>query len=137
MLSPYKGYSIQETLKIGSGVLLYFVAAYQFKRSEHLSKLVDTLLFVAIAASLCGIVQFGMGEEQRATGLFGNAQLYSSFLVILLPLVATIALTEKSVNRQLAAQVATVMMVAGVLLSQTRGAWTAGAAGLGDRKSVV
>lgn len=131
VLSPDKGYSIQETLKIGAGVLLYFVAAYHFRRSEYLSKLVDTLLFVAIAACVAGFVQFGMGEEQRASGLFGNAQLFASFLVILLPMVAMVALTEKTPNRQLAAQVATVMMAAGILLSQTRSAWSAAAAGLG------
>jgi len=126
-----KGYSIQETLKIGAGVLLYFVVAYQFRRSEYLSKLVDTLLFVAIAACAAGFVQFGMGEELRASGLFGNAQLFASFLVILLPVVAMVALTDKTPNRQLAAQVATVMMAAGILLSQTRSAWSAAAAGLG------
>src|SRR5436309_7671709 len=32
-LSPQKGYSEQEALRIGAGILLYFVAAYQFRRS--------------------------------------------------------------------------------------------------------
>src|SRR5258708_7100611 len=48
-LSPVKGYSIQEALRIGAGVLLYFVAAYHFKRSEHLAKLVDTIILLTIA----------------------------------------------------------------------------------------
>lgn len=130
LFSSHKSYSIQETMRIGAGVLLYFVAAYQFRRSEHLTKLVDVLVFVAIAVSLAGFVQFGMADEQRAGGLFGNPQLFASFLVVLLPLIAAVALTERSPNRQLAAQTATVLMIAGILLSQTRSAWSATAAGV-------
>lgn len=123
-------YSIQETLRLGAGILLYFVVVYQFRRSEHLSKLLDTLLFIGIAASLVGFAQFSMGGEERASGMFGNPQLLASFLMILLPVVAVTAITEKSTNRQLAAQVATVLMTGCLLLTQTRSAWLGAAASL-------
>lgn len=123
-------YSIQETLRLGAGILLYFVVVYQFRRSEHLSKLLDTLLFIGIAASLVGFAQFSMSSEHRAAGMFGNPQLLASFLMILLPIVVVTAITEKSANRQLAAQVATVLMTGCLLLTQTRSAWLGAAASL-------
>ncbi|MCC6730888.1 MAG: O-antigen ligase family protein [Chthonomonadales bacterium] len=130
-LSSNKAFSIQETTRIAAGVLLYFVVAYQFRRSEHLSKLFDTLLFVGVAASLYGFVQYSTGETLRAAGPFGNPQLLASFLMILLPIVAVVAITERKAGRQLAAQVATVLMAACLLLTQTRSAWLGSAVGLG------
>jgi len=130
VLSPNKAFSMQETLRIASGVLLYFVVAHHFRRSEHLSKLLDTVLFVGIAASLLGFVELSMGNMQRAAGGFGNPQLLGSFLMILLPVVTVVAITEKKPGRQLAAQVAAVLMAAGLLLSQTRSAWIGTAVGL-------
>lgn len=130
LMSPVKLFSAQEALRVAAGVLLYFVVAYQFRRSEHLSKLFDTLLFVGIAASVFGFVQFGFGESTRAAGPFGNPQLLASFLMVLLPIVTVVALSEKKAGRQLAAQVAAVLMAACLLLTQTRSAWLGTAMGL-------
>jgi O-antigen ligase len=131
LLSPHKNYSIQETMRVGAGVLLYFVIAYQFRRSEHLSKLVDTLLFLAITASLVGFAQYAMSPAQYAVGLFGDHQLFGSFLMILLPIVAVVAITEAKPGRQLAAQIATVLTIACLLITHTRSAWIGAAAGMG------
>jgi len=128
--SPQPAFSIQEGLRLGAGVLLYFVVAYQFRRSEHLSKLVDTLLFLGIAAAAVGFAQYGMSSEEYASGLFGNKQLYGSFLMLLLPVVALVAITERTANRQLAAQVATVLMASALLLAHARSSWLGLAAGL-------
>src|SRR5580658_8742381 len=49
--SPHFTYSVQEALRLGTGVLIYFVVAYQFRRSEHISKAVDVLIYVAIGVS--------------------------------------------------------------------------------------
>lgn len=130
LMSPVKLFSAQEALRVAAGVLLYFVVAYQFRRSEHLSKLFDTLLFVGIAAAVLGFVQFGFGETTRAAGPFGNAQLLASFLMVLLPIVTVVALSEKKAGRQLAAQIAAVLMAACLLLTQTRSAWLGTAMGL-------
>jgi len=129
-LSPLKGYSVQETLRLGAGILLYFVVAYQFRRSEHLSKLVDVLLFVGAATALVAFAQYAAGDSYRVGGTFGNPQLLASFLMILLPTVAVVALTEKSTNRQLVAQVTAVLMAAGLLLTQTRSGWLGASAAL-------
>jgi O-antigen ligase len=131
-LSPYthKGFSIQETMQIGAGILLYFVVAYRFRQSKHLSLLVDTLLFLAASASLIGIAQYNLTSADRATALFGNDQLLGSFLMILLPIVAVVAMAEKAPKRQIAAQIATVLTVGCLLLTQSRSSWIGAAAGL-------
>lgn len=128
--SPHKIYSAQETLRLGAGVLLYLVISYQFRRSEYLAKLIDVLVFVALAASLLGFAQFASNSTIYATGMFNDHQLFGSFLMLLLPMVAITAITETKTNRQLAAQVATILTAACLLLTHTRSAWIGGAAGL-------
>jgi len=130
LFSPEKQQSAQAALQIGAGVLLYFAAAYQFRRSEHLSRLVDTLLFVAIAASLIGFATFSMSDRSFTDGLFGDHQLLGSFLMILFPVVAVMAITSKEPKRQMAAQVAAVLTAACLLLVQCRSAWAGAGAGL-------
>jgi O-antigen ligase len=129
-LSPNKAFGVQEVLKMGSGVLLYFVVAYQFRQSKHLSMLVDTLLFLAISVSLLGLGQYTADPAARATILFGNQQPLGSLLMILLPMVAVIAINEKGTRRQYVAQFATVLTAGCLLLAQTRSAWMGAAAGL-------
>ena len=130
LFSSHKAYSAQETLRLGTGVLLYLVIAYQFRRSEYLAKLVDVLVFLAIAASLLGFVQFAASSEVYAIGMFGDHQLFGSFLMLLMPIVAITAITETKTNRQLAAQIATIMTVACLLLTHTRSAWIGGGVGM-------
>src|SRR5207244_2292570 len=129
-VAPVKAYALQETVRIGAGVLLYLVVAYQFRRSEHLSKLVDTVIFLAIGLALIGFIQYATSTEPFATGPFGDHQLFGSLLIVLLPIVAVIAITEKNTNRQLAAQVAAVCTTACLLLTHARSAWMGAAAGL-------
>jgi O-antigen ligase len=122
-LSPYKTFSVQETLKLGSGVLLYFVVAYQFRQSKHLLMLADTLIFLALAVSFIGMADYMLNTTARAQGLFGNAQPLGSLLMILLPIVAVIAFTDKGSMRPLVAQFATVITVGCLILTQTRSSW--------------
>jgi len=131
-LTPYnKAFAVQETIKLAGGVLLYFVVAYQFRQSKHMSMLVDTLLFVAIIASLGTMAQYAMNAASRGTALFGNQQPLGSLLMILLPVAASIAVTEKLSRRQIVAQITTVMTLGALLLAHTRSAWIGAAAGLG------
>ncbi len=134
-LAPNKIFAVQETVKIASGVLLYFVVAYQFRQSKHLLMLVDTLIFLAIAVSFLTMAQYTLGDTilsgARGTMLFGNQQPLGSLLMILLPVVVVIALTEEHLSRrQIAAQVATVMTAGGLLLAHTRSGWLGALTGL-------
>lgn len=125
-----KVFSVQETMKLTAGVLLYFVMAYQFRQSKHLSLLVDALLFVTISTSLIAMAQYQLSATSRATALFGNQQVLGSFLMILLPMIAVIAINEKSTKRQLVAQFATVLTAGCLMLTYARSAWIGAVAGL-------
>jgi O-antigen ligase len=134
-LAPNKVYGIQESLRWGAGILLFFVVAYQFRQSKHLFSLVDTILFLGIATSILSLGQYLLAPEMRGTTLFGNQQLLGSFLMILLPVAAAVALTEQASSektslRQLAAQFATIMMAGCLLLAHSRSAWIGSLAGL-------
>jgi putative inorganic carbon (HCO3(-)) transporter len=133
--APNKIFAVQETVKLAAGVLLYFVVAYQFRQSKHLLMLVDTLIFLAIAVSFLTMAQYTLGDTvlggERGTMLFGNQQPLGSLLMILLPIVAVVALTEAQLSRrQLAAQAASVMTVGGLLLAHTRSGWLGAFAGM-------
>jgi O-antigen ligase len=132
--APNKMFAVQETLKLGAGVLLYFVVAYQFRQSKHLLMLVDALIFLAVTVSFLAMGQYTLSETalagERGTALFGNQQPLGSLLMILLPVVAVMAITEKQLSRrQIAAQVATIMTAGALLLAHTRSAWIGAIAG--------
>lgn len=130
LFAARNGYGAQEMMRLGAGVLLYFAVAYQFRRSEQLTRLVDVLLFVTGGAALLGFAQYSSSSSLHSTGLFGDHQLFGSFLMLLLPIAGVMAITERNPNRQLAAQVATVCAVTCLLLSQARSAWLGAAASL-------
>ena len=128
--SAHKGYSIQEFLRTGSGILLYFVIAYQFRQSKHLSLLANTILGLAAAVALGGMAHYQLFAEARASALFGNAQPLASFVMILLPVVAALAFTDKSPNRRMVAMVVGILMVGCLMLTQGRSATFGAIAGL-------
>ena len=130
IVSPHKAYSLQEALRLVCGVMLYFVTAYHFSRSEYLQKLLDMLIFVGITASMVGFAQFGMAEEHSAVSLFGDHQVFGSFLMILMPVLAAASLTEVSLNRKLLAQVATILVFTALLLALSRSAWIGAGCGV-------
>lgn len=130
VLSPHKQYSEQELLRVGTGILLYFAVAYEFRRSEQLSRMMDALMAVTVVVSLLGFAMYASTHSFLDMGVFGDHQLLGSFLMILLPLVGIMAVSEKNPNRQLVAQIATVMAATCLLMAQARSAWIGTAAGL-------
>ena len=130
-LASQKIFGIQYLLQIGAGAMLYFAVAYQFRQSKHLSLLADVLLGLSLVVALGGMAQYQLADEQRASALFGNAQPLGSFLMLLLPIITSLALGDKNARRKVIAQITLVLMVGCLLLTQTRGAWLGAAAGLG------
>ncbi len=130
VFSPSKLFSIQELLRTGAGILLYFVVAYQFRQSKHLSLLVSVVLALSAIVSLGGMAQYQLFAQERANAVFGNPQPLASFVMLLLPLVAALAWTDKSPNRRIAAMIVSVLMLGCLMLTQGRSAWAGAAAGL-------
>ncbi len=130
LITPNKQLGIQEFLRLGSGAVLYFAIAHHIRRSDQLSCLVDVVLFLCCAIALSGFVQFDNSAGKYAVGLFNDHQLYGSVLMALLPVAAAVAVSEKSMGRQLFARCATVLVAAGLLISHARGAWIGAAIAL-------
>jgi putative inorganic carbon (hco3(-)) transporter len=130
LMAGRNGYGEQSLLCLGAGLLLYYTVASQFRRATQLAKLVDTLVFLTLGLSLLGFEQYQSGHSTQAMGLYGDHQLFGSCLMILLPLVGVHALTRKRPHRQTAAQIASVLGIAALLLSQARSAWIGAVAGL-------
>ena len=129
--SAHFSFSVQEALRLATGILIYFVVAYQFRRSEHITKVVDLLVVIALGVSFVTFLQYGTNQSSAyATGLFGDHQLLGSFLMLLLPFVCTAAMMERDTNRQLIAQIAACTTIVALLISQARSAWLGTGAGV-------
>jgi O-antigen ligase len=129
-LAPHKIFGIQYLLQIGAGALLYFAVAYQFRQSKHLSLLADALLFLALVVSIGGLAQYQLLDQERASALFGNAQPLASFVMLLLPVVVALAISDKNAKRQMVAQITAVLMVGCLFSTQGRSAMLGALAGL-------
>ena len=129
-MSVHKGYSIQELLRTGAGVLLYFVVAYHFRQSKHLSLLANTLLGLSAVIAIGGLAHYQLFAEDRASGFFGNAQPLASFVMILLPVVAALVLTDKNNNRRMVAVIVGILMIGCLMLTQGRSAAVGAVMGL-------
>jgi O-antigen ligase len=130
ILSPFKVFSVQYLLQIGAGAVLYFAVAYQFRQSKHLSMLADVLLFLAAVVSFAGMALFQLNDQLRASAIFGNPQPLGSFVMLLLPVVASLALGDKNAKRKTVAQITVVMMIGCLIATQSRSAWMGSIAGL-------
>jgi len=130
LMTPDWKVGVQEFLRLGSGAVIYFAIAHHIRRSDQLSVLVDVVLFLCCAISLAGFVQFDGSTGGFASGLFGDHQLYGSCLMALLPVAAAVAVSEKSLGRQLFARCATVLAAAGLMIAHSRSAWIGAAVAL-------
>ena len=129
-LSPYPIFSIQYLLQIGAGAMLYFAVTYQFRQSKHLSLLADVLLGLALVVSVAGLAAYQLLDQERASALYGNAQPLGSLVMLLLPIVAALAISDKKATRQIVSQITLILMVGCLLLTQVRSAWMGSIAGL-------
>ena len=118
--------SASEPQAIGSN----FGCHHELRATRHLQRIVDGLLFLAIAVSAIVLLQYAYDPPARGTALFGDHQPLGSLLMILLPVPVIIALTEKLSKRQIAAQFASVLALGSLALAESRSAWIGAAAGI-------
>ncbi len=128
--SHNRAVSMQGAAQIGVGVLLYLVVSLNVQQSRHISRIAIILTVIALIGALIGCAQYGASTDGPAIGLFGDHQLYGSFLMILLPFVAISAVVEKNLNTRLAAQTATVVTIVALLLAHSHSAWLGSGFGL-------
>jgi len=134
--SPYKAFSWMETMRVGFGVLLYFVMVYHLRGKDQLQTLTDGLLLVTGIVSLLGFAQMGtdmlrVSSDNRMQGTFGSHELLGSFLMLMLPLALALGLTERGdAKRQLFAQVVALLAAGCLLMAKARFAWAGSAVSL-------
>ncbi len=134
--SPYKAFSWMETMRVGFGILLYFVMVYHLRGKDQLQTLTDGLLLVTGVVSLLGFAQMGtdmlrVSSDNRMQGTFGSHELLGSFLMLMLPLALALGLTERGdAKRQLFAQVVALLAAGCLLMAKARFAWAGSAVSL-------
>src|SRR5262249_14696153 len=121
--SPWPSFSGAEWMRLACGVGLYFVVTTAMRRREQVRSIVDVLIAVAILTSLFGIVTYGQTSQTSMSSSFGNGQLFSGFLLLLIPLLVVLAFNEAEPVRKIAAQTALTLAAPALLLAQTRSSW--------------
>jgi O-antigen ligase len=121
--SPSSSFSGAEWMRLACGVGLYFVVTTTLRRREQVRRIVDVLIAIAILTSLFGIVTYGQTNDSSMASSFGNGQLFSGFLLLLLPLLVVLAFDEAEPIRKIAAQTALILTAPALVLAQTRSSW--------------
>ena len=129
----FMGAAAVDFMRTSTGVLLYFALAYHVRRSEHLVKIQDALVFVSGLISLLGLTTLVLNMQatqasQVRGSLFGDHQLYGAMMMMLFPVTLVAAITEKRGWRQIAAQAVAAITFVCLLITETRTSW-AGAVG--------
>ena len=117
-----------DLMRIVTGVLLYFALAYHVRRSEHLVKIQDALVFVAAVISIFGLINLAINAQttqanQLHGSLFGDHQLYGAMMMMLFPVTLVAAITEKQRWRQIAAQAVAAITFVCLIITETRTSW--------------
>jgi O-antigen ligase len=124
--SSSPGFSSMEWLRLACGAGLYFVVVTALRGREQIRVVVRGLVAVTILTSVFGALSYGASDQTSMSSSFGNGQLFSGFLLILLPLLLVTAVSEQELRYKIAAQVAATLGVFGLLLAQTRSSWLGG-----------
>lgn len=102
---------------------VFFAAAYGLRANE-LRPVVFTVLSLGALVTLLELFQFGSGPSNEVTVLFGNHEQVGSYLMLLLPIAAALALDRGSDQKVLlGAQALAIVLAGGLLLARTRTAW--------------
>jgi O-antigen ligase len=128
--SPSGAFSAAEWLRLAGGVGLYYVVVATLQERRQLLSLVGVLVVAAALTSLYGLATFGQRAETSMSSSFGNGQLFSGFLLLLLPLLVALAFSAAEGRLRLMAQFAIALAVPALLLAQTRSSWIGMAAAL-------
>ena len=112
-----------EAMRYLGGGLVYFAVVYGLSVRRHLGDFVAALLAAASLAALLAFINAGETNYQNIAGAFRNNQLLAAFLCLLMPVILMASQADEEPWRKLAAQVAIVVVVAGLLVARNRSAW--------------
>jgi O-antigen ligase len=111
-----------ELLRCLAGTALYLTLLRACRNWPATRRIVDYLLWAVLCAMAAALVA-RTGETPTLRGAFGNQQLFAAFLLQIAPLAVAVGLTSRRPHRRLVAQIAAVLALTGLALTQTRSAW--------------
>jgi len=123
VLSDLPMYSRYEGMRHLGGALIYFGVVYGLSVRRHLERFVNVLLLAGSLAAVLAFINYSDTDASRIAGAFREEQLLAAFLSLQLPLVLMASHAEQDSRRRIPAQVAVVILLAGLLVTQNRSAW--------------
>lgn len=127
--APDHAFAVGEMLRLGCGALIYFAVALHLENRSQLRLLLDCLVGLVILVVGYGLF-FPRGEEVGIAGVLPSRHHLSAILVILLPLLVSLAWAGEDLARRIWATAAAAMSAIGLALCLERSAWIASVAGL-------
>ncbi len=112
-----------DLMRVFTGVMLYFALAYHVRRSEHLAKIQDALVVVAVVVAGFGLVNVQSMSQPLLRNPVGDHQLFGALLMMLFPITLIAAITERDQKRRIIAGVSCAMTGVCLIFSQTRTSW--------------
>jgi len=114
-------------------IAVFYITIYLFRDERNLKRLLYIAFAVGTLASLYAILQYRGIEPiwprkiepfgARSVSTFGNPNFLASFLILILPVIAVLALYEKSLTKKLFLGGLFGVNFLGLLVTHTRSAW--------------
>lgn len=128
--APFRVVAAADLLRVGSGIAVYFLAAYALRGARQQSAVIIGVLGFGIILALLDFARMGRGSglnehfDTNAFSLFGTHGNVGSLLVVLFPVALSFALHgEIEEKRRLLALGGAIILGAALLASRTRSAW--------------
>ncbi|MEW5766313.1 MAG: tetratricopeptide repeat protein [bacterium] len=122
--------SVEELGLFTSYILYFFLIVNHIQTLTQMKRLLWAILIPAVMTTLYGIIQAYYPTldpvEWGVTvfiSTFGNKNFFAGYLVMLMPVVASLILMGRSIESKVLAAVLFILMLLCVLYSQTRGVW--------------
>ena len=114
-------------------IVIFYITVYLLGDERNLKRLLYIAFVVGTLASLYAILQYGGIEPiwprkidpfgTRSVSTFGNPNFLASFLILILPVIAVLAVYEKSLIKKLFLGGLFGVNLLGLLVARTRSAW--------------
>lgn len=129
--------SLTGVARILACTMVFLLVLGEFREAGFARTLCAGLVFLACALCPLGIVQGLLGRGAfptdagaRAHAVFVTPNTFAGFLIIVLPMAVSFAVTARGRLQRYGAWCAAALCLSALILSQSRGAWVAGAVGL-------
>lgn len=123
--APLHTFARSEAMRHLGGGLIYFAVVYGLSLRRHLGRLVDLLALGCSLAAFLAFLNYSQSNLNEISGAFHNEQLLAAFLGLTFPLILMSFFREQEAWKKMATQVALVIVLAGLLVTQERSVWAA------------